>query len=491
MNEGRLEKVFLIGSISYLVIPIIVFFFGWLKGIIALLFSCVIVLFCWNIYKQLSKNIKILFTKKTRVFWLISFICICVWVYFSGIGSFSYQNGDYWVRNPIYRDLCNYNWPVIYDLSLEPDYIKALAGTSKVAFSYYYIWWLPPAFISKLFGNVEIISNIILYIWAVLGCLIVLYNLNAIIGECRYSSLLVLLFFSGMDVIGYAISMHRFSLIKHLEWWAYTTFQYSSNTTQLYWVFNQSIALWIITELLLQLKDNRYIGGLCAISIAYSPWATLGFIPIAFAGSFRKKEEIRNVFNLSNILIVLVLGISFGLFYISSSGSSGGIELTISLFKDQIILFVVGYILFLILECGVYFYLTYEDNRKDVYYFVIMIELIIFPLIRIREGNFTMRASIPALFILMVYVLRTLYNSKNERIRKLVVIALIIGAFTPMNEINRSLYNTIILNVRDNHEEIYSFGNIKTNDESYIEIARDQFFIYDYEKSLFFKYLAK
>ena len=102
-----------------------------------------------------------------------------------------------------------------------------------------------------------------------------------------------------------------------------------------------------------------------------------------------------------------------------------------------------------------------------------------------------MRASIPGLFILMVYVLRTLYYSKNDRIKKLLTISLIIGAFTPMNEINRSLYNTLVLNVKDNHEEVYSFGNIKTDDESYIKTARDQFFTYDFEEAPFFKYLGK
>ena len=40
---------------------------------------------------------------------------------------------------------CERTQCLVYDLSLEPDYVVNLLGTDKVAFSYYYIFWLPIA----------------------------------------------------------------------------------------------------------------------------------------------------------------------------------------------------------------------------------------------------------------------------------------------------------------------------------------------------------
>ena len=492
MNEYKIEKFSYLLSILYLVIPIIIFFFGWMKVYFALPFSAAIVYFAYNLYKQLSGKInKKIFTRENLLFWIVSFICICIWVYFSGIGSFSFQNRDFWVRNPIYRDLCINDWPVIFDLSLEPDYAQAITGTSKVAFSYYFTWWLPAALVAKCFADIETVKNVVLYIWAVLGCFIVLYNIVHIFGECKYGYLLILIFFSGMDVAGYLIRGNAFSLVEHMEWWPGFMIQYTSNTTQLYWVFNQSIPLWIIMGLLLQLKDNRYVGGLCAMTVAYSPWATMGIFPIAFIGSFRKKEYIRNVFNLSNVLIVAVLGLAYGLFYISASGSSGGVGTTLSYYRKDLFTFIWVCILFIILECGAYLLLIYKDNRNDIYYYIVLFELLFFPVVWMRDGNFTMRASIPALYILMIYIMRTLTYSKEKKVKTILTVLLVIGSFTAFNEINRSLVNTIVHKVKGNEEEVYSFGQFRSENKSTITISKDQFFIYDYEKTPFFRYLAR
>ena len=40
-------------------------------------------------------------------------------------------------------------------------------------------------------------------------------------------------------------------------------------------------------------------------------------------------------------------------------------------------------------------------------------------------------------------------------------------------------------------EQVGSFGNFRTNDEGMINTAKIQFFVYDYEEKLFFKFLAR
>jgi hypothetical protein len=100
----------------------------------------------------------------------------------------------------------------------------------------------------------------------------------------------------------------------------------------------------------------------------------------------------------------------------------------------------------------------------------------------------------PALFLLMVFVIRFLVENKKKPEMKwrryVLVILLVIAAYTPLNGINRTLSNTM-LNVGVLQEEVYSFGNIQTDSEDKITTTKNQFFIYDYENTFFFKYLAR
>lgn len=488
MKVNKLDKILIVLALSYIIIPIIIFFFGWMKLIYALIASLVFILFGFKLCKNIRKNDVNLVNKKTLFFWIITIIICVVWIYFSGIGSFSYQNSDFWVRNPIYRDLCNYNWPVIYDLSLQPTRIQAITGSSQVAFSYYFTWWLVPALISKILCLEEFARNIVLYLWSLFGILIVFYLINRIVGKCNYKNLFVFIFFSGLDVVGNLIISGKLDLFNHIEWWTGYFVQYSSNTTQLYWVFNQSIPLWIITALLLELDNNKYVASLCSISLAYSPWATIGIIPLAIYGSFRKKNEIKNVFNIVNIIIPVVLLFTYCVFYISSSGSEGGIGTTLSYYRKDLLRFVLIIILFMILEFGLYIILVWKNSKNDKYFPIVLLMLLVSPLIFMRDGNYTMRGTIPYLFILMIYVIKQFNISKKIDI--LLIVVLLIGGLTAFNEINRSIYNTLYTN-NYLQEEIGSFGNIKTDYKAHITIAKDQFYIYDYQNSPFFKFLAK
>ncbi len=77
-----------------------------------------------------------------------------------------------------------------------------------------------------------------------------------------------------------------------------------------------------------------------------------------------------------------------------------------------------------------------------------------------------------------------------RRAKLFLTVALCIGAITPLCEINRSIITTISSNDYL-QEDVYSFADIKTEDTKHISTIKEQFFIYDFEKTLFFRYLAK
>nr|MCR5733449.1 hypothetical protein [Lachnospiraceae bacterium] len=495
-DKGSLnaDKIITAIGMIYVILPIIIFLFGWLKIYLSLMISAILIIGGYMIWNEIaSDNDKHHLTDRdSRRFWIITIVLSVIWIYLSGIGSLCYQNGDYWVRNPIFRDLSTLKWPVIYDLSLESGKVQEICGSSKVAFSYYFCFWLPVSAIAKLLDLGDASRGILISIWALAGVLLLFYLLSRKLSKCSLLIPLVFIFFSGLDIIPAKLLWDEVQLTDHLEWWA-TFFQYSSNTTQIFWVFNQSIPLWVLMALILQLKENRYIAALSALAFAYSPWATIGLLPIA-AVLCMKKGRLKDVFSLMNIMIPLIMLIVFGSFYMGGNGNAGKTGLVFAVNEADNKRIFMSYLVFVLFEVLIYFFILGKHQKKNELYTVVLVELLILPLIVIRDENFIMRGSIPALFMLTFFVMQFLVNNHPEKDRSvrlrytLLVVVLAIGCITPVHEISRTVEKTMST---DNmlQEMVGSFAHMQTEDEILIATARNQFFIYDYDRKFFFKYL--
>lgn len=481
-NRINTDKAVIFLGLLYIFLPILIFFNTFLNYI-GILFSIVFIYFFYKLFKHLSVKEIPLLNKKNILYWIVAIIVILVWVYLSGIGGFSYQNDDFWARNAIYRDLINYDWPVIYDLTKEPSYVINLLGSDKVAFSYYYIFWLPVALLSKLFNLSWQASNLLLYFYVVLGLFLILYFINRKLEKCSYIALIIFVSFSGLDVIRFVIRNAYLPKIEHIEWYGDFYYQYSSNTTQLFWVFNQSVPIWLLMSLLLNL-DNKYIIGLCALGFTYSPWAMFGLLPYMF---YCFIKNIKETLNIENVLICLLMLIIFGSFYFCGQKGTNAFHISFLYFNNSY----KAYFMLILLEVVVYFLLL-GKNRYE-YYYVTLFSLLFIPFIQDESLNFCMRASIPALFMLMYYVIRSLYDN-NKVLKILTVIVLLVGAYTPFTETYRSVDNTLNWHDYIIRDEVYSFGDTHyygDDKEDSIKMISDQFFAYNYQDSFFFRYLAK
>lgn len=508
----KLDKCMVSLAVIYIVFPTLLFLFGWIKFPIALFVSVLIIFLAISIIKSIEVDAEISITKNIR-FWLFSFAIIAVWTLFSGIGNFSYQTGDYSSRNPMFRDLGLYSWPVTYDLSIQPDIVKNFTGDAQNAmYVYYFTWWLPAASVARVLYTmgvetlqVENISNVVLYLWAVLGLCLTFYCLVRYLRKYSYWILSGFILFGGLDFFSFLIKEMRLPVNDHIEWWAggaCNYFQYSANTTQLYWVFNQSIPVWLIVAVLLNLRNSKNKAGWASLCVAYSPFATIGMVPIAVDAILHKdgnklKTRIQNAVSIENTLIPASMAIIFGLFYYleieAGAANSGLIMKTNSEFRTFTI-----YVIFIIVEFLVYFCVMGKTARKYKFYFVTLIELLLFPLYRSGMYNdFTMRASIPALFILMVMCLQYVFEMEDageKKKQKVMLTCLLAGYLTSCTEIQRNVSET--LNVSQEEylkEDVYSFGCMQTENEGQIMLNLNQYMVLDdeLEKSLFYKYLLK
>lgn len=95
-------------TLFYLLLPLVLFAFGWLKIYLACL---VVVLLITALFFSLNDMtlVEIHFDKKQVNIALAISILVMLWVGLSGIGEILFQNSDHEVRNVIFHDLIQYS----------------------------------------------------------------------------------------------------------------------------------------------------------------------------------------------------------------------------------------------------------------------------------------------------------------------------------------------------------------------------------------------
>lgn len=320
--ERRLDNIMKTAAYTWLLIPIVIFFIGFLRWYVAS--ACLIIT---GVCTWLTAKDKESFQPTQGMSWtwpraVLIVVIATAWVVLSGIGGFGYQNWDLNFRNAILHDLIDYSWPVYYDYTTQNIDHTMFGQTGSLV--YYFAYYLPSAVAGKLFGWQA--ANFFLFLWSVIGVLLTVYFLCRAVKKVSVFSIVFLALFSGLDIIGYAAANRSLPpMTRHIEWWA-QYFQYSSNTTMLFYVINQILPAWLITLLIMNQKGVKSMLFTYALCFAFSPFATVGLFPVVLwrclfgtqKPVFKLKEiwlNIKNVLTVQNILVPLLLLVVFGLFY--------------------------------------------------------------------------------------------------------------------------------------------------------------------------------
>ena len=450
-----IDKIIYYNSILIIIIPILLFWIFFTRIYISIP-MCILTLYLT--IKVLKKYEKTNYNPNKK-YWIIASLLIFIWIIFSGIGGFSFQNEDFLYRNAMIRDLINYSWPVKYN---------------NYGLVYYFTYFLPAALIGKITSFK--VANIVLFIYSYISILCILYLINRYLKKDSIFSLLLLILFSGLDIL--MAGKDIFSL-NHIEWYI-KIFQYSSNTTLIYWVFNQAIPIWLIITILLNMKNNKNILFISSLSFLYSPFATLTIIPIAIYLYLKNTNNIlKNIFSFE-LLYAIFEAIIIGSFYLSGNGV-GDVNFLFNMNYSLFIL-LIYYIVFILIEIGLYVIPTFKYYKNDKLYIIIVLLLLIIPFFVITINyDFIMRASIPPLFILMIYFINYLENNKKNII---IYILLVFSFMNPLHELGRSIYYTF---TKNNYiaDDIISIGNPKTCKK------KVKYELYGNLNSFYYKYFSK
>ena len=431
------DKVLNGGAYIYLALPIILFSAGWLRWYYSIpVVLCIICAMLLSIRNEIRDDAEI-----EGLSWgkIVAVLCIIiVWVYLSGIGGLSFQNSDHNARTAAYRALVEYDWPVV-------------SHTHDAALIYYIGFWLPSALVGKLFGFMA--GYRFQAIWAAVGVFLFYYQICRCRRKFQIWPIFVVVFFSGLDYLGGWIVGGRPGIMdaSHLELWD-GIIQYSSMSTQLFWVFNQAIPAWLATALIVRQRECKNVFFVLSLIIITSTLPFVGLIPIAVCVCFQQtlgkridvKSSLREICSAQNMIGVFVVGIVTVLFLFGNNAADqkSGIYLF-----NQLSTAVVRIGLFLFIEVGIYAILVWRKYNKSILFYVIIIELVLCPMITVGGGiDFCMRASIPPLIVLMMMCIESLSDTwKHREFRSFIplLISICIGGICGWHEIHRSLINTV------------------------------------------------
>ena len=315
----------------YLALPVVLFFLFWLKrpiGIPAALLVILGVFICCreHDFPSIVPAVPSVFHKGSLA---AIFLIITFWVILSGIGGYVWQNSDHDVRNEIFQVMVDQPWPV---------YSNTQEHTPLV---YYIGFWLPSAAVGKLLGMQT--GCLFQVLWTVAGILLCYALICLKRKKVSVWPLLLFICFSGLDVVGSLLlqtDTFDFFGSAHLEWWA-SQFQFSSMTTQLFWVFNQAVPAWLACTFVFLYERPKNIFFTLSMLPLVSTFSFVGMIPFGVYFVFSRSKwnqnysnirqlagDIRrNMVSIQNTLISLAVCVLTGLYLLGNQSVSGTVSL--------------------------------------------------------------------------------------------------------------------------------------------------------------------
>lgn len=481
MNADKINKWIVRIAYIYIFLPIFVFFVGWCRYYIAIPGAFLIIIGLFNLCRDEIGWKGPHWDKSTVKKAVLIILVIAAWVFMSGIGGYACQTADHRARNGIFEVLVNEPWPVA----------KAVDGIDR-GLIYYIGFWMVPSLAGKAFGMAA--GYFAQYIWAVIGIMLFYYFVCLLQKKVVVWPLFVFILFSGWDVVG-TLLVGSWEGLVHQEWWG-RYFQFSSFTTQLFWVFNQAIPAWLLTIVIYLQKKNRYIVFLLSTALLYCTLPFIGMIPFVLYFMLRRKygqkeknfsawmlSFLKDTFSLENVLCGGYIGIlsfvylsgniagqHFGMFTANADSFLRPMVVQAAETKDEDLMTETAeniaeeentaenmptverenklfmYVLFVTLEALIYIVPLYLYGRRDRLLLLVTIWLLICPFVHIGfADDFCMRASIPAfvlLYLFLVKMMDTAVQNKNRAVLDLFVAVLLIGSLTVMAEFKTTIDNT-------------------------------------------------
>ena len=518
VKVSRVQRMVLAMAYGYLALPVLVFFLGWWRWQVGVVCTVVLVCSVWGCMREHrgGTEAEYVFTSIHGMKIAAVILLVLLWTGLSGVGGYVWQNADHTIRNELFTLLVEEKWPLVREVDLMSS--SGASGTEVRGLVYYTGYWLPAAAVGKLAGLSA--GWAAQYLWAAAG--ILLMYAWICIGRQKLAvwPLGVLILFSGLDALGVLLTCPEGLAVfgdAHLEAWA-PYYQFSSMTTQLFWVFNQAVPAWLLAALVFYGEKPRNLLFLTFLTVLTATFPFVGMLPFVLYFMIRRctwepglcghgsmsgilKSCLRSWGSFQNVAGTAVTAVICGIYISGNNAVRNSLPLLNSnrrlmavffailaaaavaaavlvcvargrgrlLLKAAAAAFVmllawrmvrlpyadwqsplfywVNLTVFYELEAGVYLLAVYPAVKDRKLFVLTAVWLYVIPLVMIGKScDFCMRASIPGLFLIMLWCMDGLdawAGQKRNRKRACVLaMLLVLGAVTPLHEIKRTYIHT-------------------------------------------------
>jgi hypothetical protein len=463
-------------SSGYLVLPYLIFFFGWLKWPFAVPAAALVLASSYHAVRSLWRPAcgRRPEGESAGVTWrpLVLLLAVALLLSFlSGAGGYGAQDSDHPKHNAVLKALVEQPWPVV--LQSEKGFFPLV---------YYTAYYLPAGLFGKVAGWEG--ANHCLQFWTLLGLVLSLSWFCVLCRRLSWVVIGVFVFFSGLDVVGAALfkflsftgrpdfawsslhpstidwaSLRWWNWEWQLRWWDTALLRnYPSNMALLFFVPQQALAGWILTGIVAHLSSwnhasaRRTLVFYWALSCLWAPFVTIGLLPLLLFGFLRGEgtavRRLASCLSPCNLCGLGICGLT-GLYYLTRFAPlpfEGNPATGFGIGHPHMApwLFLLRWALFVALEVGILAWLVWnsgslDDRRSKRLFLVVLAFLVILPLFRYGGVNdLVMRASIPCLFVFAALVARSLLRKETTRTTRLILIAVFaVAAANPVAEIYR------------------------------------------------------
>ena len=402
-------RIVLLLTSTYIISPIILFLFWWTNTWMGIVITMGTIYVVW---KQSYKIKNDFFFIPLKTMGIIA-ILLLIWSVLSGAGHRGLFNGDYFKHNALFNDLISLSWPVRYQLKETGDIVYLV---------YYFAYYLPSALIGKWLGWQA--GNVALFVWTLMGISLVFMWLFSFINQKKqlwYG--LLFPFFSGLDGLGKLI-MRGKVVNNEWEWWG-RNWQYSGNTTLFFYVPQQVLIGWLLMGMLLYMlvkhKTLPFQVLLLSTSLLWSPFVFLGILPFYLLLLVKKQYSLSTIEILVSVVIcsveVLFL-LSNMTFFTKEALATGWLWETEKLGGSWVL---IRLALFYLFEFGLFVFFIYRflfEKSRGTEFMIFIISLILLLFIPWYKmglmNDFAMRSSIPALYVISYFWIRTIVEAKKS-----------------------------------------------------------------------------
>ena len=481
----KIKNTQLLGtSIAYFSLPVFIFFIGYLNLFFAIassfLYLCALIIFFKKICIEKIYDINICGL-------VILAILSAIWVWISGVGGYWFQMPDWLWRNALFRDLIDFSWPVEYP------------NGNRLA--YYFGYFLPSALLGKIFGWSAANLSLCVFTWIGVFLTLVWVAIYIQINKTISFFLLAIIFiiYGGLEEIRAPIA-NLLLITNNLG------YQFSPNTTLLEWVTNQTVFPWLCTAIFLNFKRIESLGvlGMTMLAVAPLPFCGFCFLSVIYFifclldKTKSLKDTLKSAFCLPNLLSILVILPIFFFFYTENDAANGnynggGFGLYVPENFISNLRWQANFLSFLFFNAFIFIILIYRRFRKNIFYYIVILSLLILPLFKIGTGwDFQMRATIPALFLLCIFLIEFVLKESfsNNRLSFVLIIGfMFIRGLSFYNEtIMRYTWGVDSQNKSQNG--IYSFAG-KISDNAFYSGGELMNFLVKKRNSFFFDSICK